>query len=195
MRMCLNWYSTSPRTRLEGTRRMKSRTSSAERASSRSPWPPKSTSPPRQNARPTTEASRMTARAALGRASRRAAMAALTVVGRSEPNDCPSMNAAVSSSTKRISLGGLGYSLDGLSGEVKVCKQRLRERGGVSVGQGLEADRRMREESASPTGSVIEELGPGEADHHDRYVSGMSRQIFDEGQKARIRPMQVFEDE
>ncbi len=96
------------------------------------------------------------------------------------------MNAAVSSSTKRISLGGL---------EVKVCKQRLRERGGVSVGQGLQADRRMREESASPTGSVIEELGPGETDHHDRYVSGMSRQIFDEVQKARIRPMQVFEDE
>src|SRR5439155_27284101 len=80
-------------------------------------------------------------------------------------------------------------------GEVKVCKQRLRERGGVSVGQGLQADRRMREESASPTGSVIEELGPGETDHHDRYVSGMSRQIFDEVQKARIRPMQVFEDE
>ena len=101
MRMCLNTYSTSPRTLLDGTRRMKSRTSSAASASSSSRCPPSATRTPRQKVRPITDASKRAARALPGSASRRAAIAALTVVGRSWPNSCPSVSAEVSSSMNR----------------------------------------------------------------------------------------------
>ena len=101
MRMCLNRYSTSPRTLLDGTRRMKSLTSSVARASSSSRCPPSATRTPRQKVRPITDASKRAARALAGSASRRAAIAARTVVGRSEPSSCPSVRADVSSSTKR----------------------------------------------------------------------------------------------
>ena len=48
--------------------------------------------------------------------------------------------------------------------------------------------------AAPPTRPVVEQLGPGKAEEYDRRVASPAREMFDQGEQRRLRPMDVFEN-
>ena len=63
----------------------------------------------------------------------------------------------------------------------------------VGVVQGLEHHRRRIELAAAPAGVVVEELRARHAQHEDRGVAREIREVADEIDERRLRPLQVVE--
>src|SRR2546425_6897819 len=59
----------------------------------------------------------------------------------------------------------------------------------------LEQNRARVQLASAPTGPLVQQLGPGEADKQDRRVSGPVGHVLDKLEEGRLRPMNIVKDD
>ena len=63
----------------------------------------------------------------------------------------------------------------------------------TSLGERLEAREARRPDGRAPSGSALQQLGPGQGDHEDRAGPDHCQQVLDEVEQPRIGPLEILE--
>lgn len=94
-----------------------------------------------------------------------------------------------------VAAGSLQQRLLGLGGDDRTVEQGGEQSCCLLVRERGEREGRRIELSTAPARSALEELGPRGSDDQERHVADPLDQLVDEVEQARVRPMQVLEDE
>ena len=160
---------------------------------------------------PSTAASWSSARSAASSASRRAAISAWSVAGHGELAELPDRLVAAAlalapgarrATSIRIGLDGvqrdaLGAGDDRADGRPRAgpATSPLSSSRIDASSSGWRSRARNARLPAPQSGRRLEQLGPGERDDQDRDVAAPLEQVLDEVERARVRPVEVLEQE
>jgi hypothetical protein len=94
---------------------------------------------------------------------------------------------------ERVAVGDLDERAEHVGGDRAAAEQVAVEGGDSGVGQGWQRDREGAR--AGPSRRLVEQLGAGGAEQHQRHVAGGGGQQLQEAQHGVAGPVEVFEDQ